>query len=136
MGPIFDLLLFCHLLGLAAVLGGFFVAAYNRGASNPIMLWGARLQLIIGIAFYAYLTSDPDAGELDHMLFGFKILVGLAVVALFEVATAGQRRAGVDGSSPLTANGRTATRTAVPRALLVYLGGALVVVNVILGMAA
>lgn len=119
-----DVLVFLHLIFLAAVVGGYFVAATQGGRVNTVLQWGARLQLIIGIALYGVvisLASDLGA-EPNHMLLGIKGLIGLAVVALVEMAAAAQARAGSDG--------------AVARAALVHGAGVLAIVNVALGMMA
>lgn len=130
MSPLFDVLMFFHFVFLAALVGGFFVAAYNKGLANPIMLWGARLQLVVGIALYATLISDADGAEINHMVFGMKIVIALAVVALTEVASAAQNRAG------LTPDGAARPAATAVRAPLVYIAGALALVNIVLGMVA
>lgn len=119
-----DVLLFLHLIFLAALIGGYFVAATQGGRVNTVLQWGARLQLIVGVALYGVvimIASDLGA-EPDHMMLGIKGLIGLAVVALVEVAAAAQSRAGGNG--------------AVPRAALVHVAGVLAILNVALGMVA
>lgn len=126
-----DTLLFFHLIFLSALLGGFFVSVTRKGLSNPVMLWGGRLQLLVGLALYGVVTARAaDLGfEVNHMIFGMKIVIALVLVSLIEMASAGQRRAGQREVEP-------ADGVAVVRAPLIYVAGALAVVNVILGMIA
>lgn len=136
-----DVLLFFHLIFLAALLGGYFVSLTAKGLSNPVMLWGGRLQLVVGLLLYGVLIArSSDLGfEVNHMIFGMKIVIALVLVALIEIATAGQRRAGqlvAAGSAGSTSAGAGATAVAVVRAPLIYVAGVLAIINVILGMSA
>lgn len=138
-----DVLLFFHLIFLAALLGGYFVSLTAKGLSNPVMLWGGRLQLVVGLLLYGVLSarsSDLDF-EVNHMIFGMKIVIALVLVALIEIATAGQRRAGQlvaagTGAAGSASAGTGATGVAVVRAPLIYVAGVLAIINVILGMTA
>ena len=133
-----DVLLFFHLIFLAALLGGYFVSLTAKGLSNPVMLWGGRLQLVVGLLLYGVLISrSSDLGfEVNHMIFGMKIVIALVLVALIEIATAGQRRAGQLVAAGPPSAGAGATAVAVVRAPLIYVAGVLAIINVILGMSA
>ena len=133
-----DVLLFFHLIFLAALLGGYFVSLTAKGLSNPVMLWGGRLQLVVGLLLYGVLIArSSDLGfEVNHMIFGMKIVIALVLVALIEIATAGQRRAGQLVAAGPPSAGAGATAVAVVRAPLIYLAGVLAIINVILGMSA
>lgn len=143
-----DVLLFFHLIFLAALLGGYFVSLTAKGLSNPVMLWGGRLQLLVGLALYGVLIArSADLGfEVNHMIYGMKIVIALVLVALIEMASAGQRRAGQlvaagagaagSASAGTGATGPGATGVAVVRAPLIYVAGVLAIINVILGMTA
>lgn len=126
-----DLLLFFHLIFLSALLGGFFVSVTRKGLSNAVMLWGGRLQLLVGLALYGVVIARAaNLGfEVNHMVYGMKIVIALVLVALIEMASAGQKRAG-------QWNAERAAGTAAVRAPMIYVAGALAVVNVILGMIA
>ncbi|MGH3384815.1 MAG: hypothetical protein ACRDO1_09580 [Nocardioidaceae bacterium] len=77
-----DVLLFVHLLGMAALFGGAFVQV-NLGERvvNNAMLHGALTQVVTGLLLVAILeseaASDPDVA-VDHAKVGVKF--GLAVV--------------------------------------------------------
>lgn len=143
-----DVLLFFHLIFLAALLGGYFVSLTAKGLSNPVMLWGGRLQLFVGVALYGVLIArSADLGfEVNHMIYGMKIVIALVLVALIEVASAGQRRAGqlvsagsasaVAAGSASAGAGAEATSATPVRAPLIYVAGVLAIINVILGMTA
>lgn len=133
-----DVLLFFHLIFLAALLGGYFVSLTAKGLSNPVMLWGGRLQLVVGLLLYGVLIArSSDLGfEVNHMIFGMKIVIALVLVALIEIATAGQRRAGQLVAAGPPSAGAGATAVAVVRAPLIYVAGVLAIINVILGMSA
>ena len=151
-----DVLLFFHLIFLAALLGGYFVSVTAKGLSNPVMLWGGRLQLLVGLALYGVVIArSADLGfEVNHMIYGMKIVIAVVLVALIEIASAGQRRAGqlvsagsagsagsASASAGAAGAGTAATSAAangaaIVRAPLIYVAGALAIVNVILGMTA
>lgn len=136
-----DVLLFFHLIFLAALLGGYFVSLTAKGLSNPVMLWGGRLQLLVGLALYGVLIArSADLGfEVNHMIYRMKIVIALVLVALIEVASAGQRRAGQlvsAGSAGSASAGAAENGAAIVRAPLIFVAGVLAIVNVILGMTA
>ena len=144
-----DVLLFFHLIFLAALLGGYFVSVTAKGLSNPVMLWGGRLQLLVGLALYGVVIArSADLGfEVNHMIYGMKIVIAVVLVALIEIASAGQRRAGqlgavVSAGSAGSASagagtaGAAANGAAIVRAPLIYVAGVLAIINVILGMTA
>lgn len=136
-----DVLLFFHLIFLAALLGGYFVSLTAKGLSNPVMLWGGRLQLVVGLALYGVLIGrSADLGfEVNHMIYGMKIVIALVLVALIEIASAGQRRAGQlvsAGSAGSASAGAAENGAAIVRAPLIFVAGVLAIVNVILGMTA
>lgn len=133
-----DALLVVHFIFLAALVGGYFVAATHGGRVNPILQWGARIQLIVGIALYGVVIMlASDAGwEPDHMKFGIKGLVALVVVALIEIASAAQNRAvsNVAGSAAGMGTASTSATTAVPRAALVHVAGVLAILNIVIAV--
>lgn len=87
---LYDILIVLHLLFMAALIGGYAVAATQGGASNPVMVWGARMQLLTGAALMG--TAIAMDLQIDHMWLGIKLVVALAVVALCEIGTAKQKR--------------------------------------------
>lgn len=104
-------LVLVHLVCMAALVGGYFVAVTQAGTPNPVMVWGARLQLLSGVALMGVATVQGGA---DQMWLGIKLLIALAVVACVEIANARNR------------DGR-------PVPALVHVAGGLALVNVVIG---
>ncbi len=79
-------LLILHLLGLAAILGGSLEQWRTAGKlTSPVTLWGARAQLVTGLALVALIFTGDDAEDANHMKIGIKLLVAVAVAAVAEM---------------------------------------------------
>ncbi len=95
MDFIYTLLVALHLLGMAALVGGYLTAAVGTRAGSlvpgPVMVWGARLQLLTGLAVVGLGEAVLDR-EYDPAKLAVKLVVALAVVALVEIASARDRR--------------------------------------------
>lgn len=76
------LTLILHFIGLAALLGGFFaqLSAPIKSISRS-MLDGAWTMLVTGIALVGFVSAD-ETEQPDHMKFGVKSLVLVAIVVL------------------------------------------------------
>ena len=85
MATALQVLGWAHWGGLALIVIGY-VMSLAQGVIHPVMVWGARLQLLIGLAMVGVL--EMMGGSLDHMWVGIKLVVALAVVALCEIANA------------------------------------------------
>lgn len=72
-----------HWGGLALILIGY-IMSLAQGVIHPVMVWGARLQLLIGLAMVGVL--EMSGANLNHMWVGIKLVVALAVVALCEIS--------------------------------------------------
>ncbi|GGK36754.1 hypothetical protein [Nocardia camponoti] len=87
---VYNLVVVAHLLGMAAVVGGFVA---SRPAISNLMLWGARAQIITGIVLAGMasgidsLHKDPDTAKL-----AVKLVIALIVVALCEIGHADAKR--------------------------------------------
>ena len=83
MDTLKTILVFIHLLGLAALIGGAFAqwTATAKQASPP-MLWGARTQLISGIALtvIVYMTEK----NIHHFKFAAKLIVLFVILGILE----------------------------------------------------
>ncbi|HET7278352.1 MAG TPA: hypothetical protein VFJ22_09760 [Dermatophilaceae bacterium] len=88
MDLLHDLLLFLHLLGVAAIVGSAVFVA--RGRVTPALLWGARAQLVTGLLLVAVAQADDD--PVNNAKVGVKLVVALAVVACAEIASARSKR--------------------------------------------
>lgn len=98
---VYNLTVVAHMLGLAALVGGYLVVATQRAdavAPNSVMVWGARIQLLTGLALVGIAEAALDS-DLNHMKIGVKLVVSLAVAALVEISAGRTRRSqpGVGG---------------------------------------
>lgn len=77
-------LLILHFIGLAAILGPF-LEQWRQKAKRvtTVMLWGARAQIITGLALAGVAFAGDN--EPDHVKLAFKLVVALAVAGLAEV---------------------------------------------------
>jgi len=101
---VYDLVVVLHLLGMAALVGGWFVVARGPGSSEA-MVWGARAQLVTGLVLVGLAegVSSLDK-DLNHPKIGVKLVVALAAVACLEIAR-GRARKGADTKALVSAAG-------------------------------
>ena len=115
MSFLYNIFVLIHLLGMAALVGGYLVALPNLRV-NDVMLWGARIQLLSGVIVVgigeAVTSLDKDY---NMAKIGIKIIISVIVVALVEIARAGQAR---DEAKPN----------------LVHVAGILAIINVIIAV--
>ncbi|MEQ4301111.1 hypothetical protein ABNF97_06920 [Plantactinospora sp. B6F1] len=80
MEPLRLILLYAHLIGFALLLGGA-AAQYVTGRIriNPMMLWGAVIQLVTGIGLSAPLR---DGDEPAPAKLGTKLVIALAIFVM------------------------------------------------------
>lgn len=90
MTTLTEIFLFAHLLGMAAIVGGFF-ATLKSDSPNAAMVWGGRAQLLTGLALVG--IAESQKWQIDHMWVGAKLVIAFIVVALLEVA-AGKAKKG------------------------------------------
>ena len=109
---LYSALVVLHLLFMALLIGGYAVAATQGGTANVVMSWGARLQLLTGVALMGVAIANDQ--EVDHMLLGIKLLVALVVVVLIEIGFAKQKRG-------------------EPRPAMIHAAGVLALVNFVIG---
>jgi len=110
MDLVYDLLVYAHVLGLAALIGGYFaVAARSSGAFVPsaVMVWGARAQLITGLAMVGLAEAVLDY-ELNHVKIGVKLVLALVAAFLVEKGAAKARRGEVVAAPMVHAAGAIA----------------------------
>lgn len=98
-----------HMLVAAALLVGW-VLHRTRGSGLTLFVWSARVQLLLGLVLVG--LNEAGGESLDNAKIAVKLLVALGVVACAEIASARARRG-------------------EPTAPLVDIGGALVVVNIL-----
>ena len=84
-----DLFVLLHLVGMAAVVGGW-IAVVRAPKIIPAILWGARAQVVTGLLLVGIHEMGDD--EVNNAKVGVKLLVALAVAACAEIANARQKR--------------------------------------------
>lgn len=80
-----------HLLGMAAIVGGWLAVRHDLKIV-PAILWGARVQLLTGLILAGFASMDREDPPNNAKL-GVKLLVALVVVALSESTWAAQKKA-------------------------------------------
>ena len=75
MDLVYNLLVALHLLGMAAVVGGWIAVRSGRTVIAPIV-WGARAQLVTGLALVGIASAIKDD---DHTVNNTKIAVKLVI---------------------------------------------------------
>jgi hypothetical protein len=76
-----DLLLFVHLLGMAALFGGALVQLRDQAqVVNGAMLFGALTQVVSGLLLVGVIEGQDE--ELDHTKTAVKLAIGLVVAVL------------------------------------------------------
>lgn len=75
-----------HMVAMLAIVVGPFVA----GRGHLVQVWGARVQLLIGLG----LTGIAEAGDdpVNHAKIGTKLVLMLAVIACAEIGNAKSKR--------------------------------------------
>ena len=90
MELVYKLVVVAHLLGMAAVVGGYVAA---RPVVSELMVWGARAQLITGVILAGMasgiesLGKDPDTTKL-----AVKLVIAFAVAAFAEISRGDGKR--------------------------------------------
>jgi hypothetical protein len=86
MDALHTALLTLHFLGLAAILGGSLEQWRTGGKiTTPVVVWGARLQVLTGLGLAALIFTGDDADDANHTKIGIKLLVALAIAAVAEM---------------------------------------------------
>lgn len=115
MSFLYNIFVLIHLLGMAALVGGYLVALPNLRV-NDVMLWGARIQLLSGVIVMGIGEAVSSLDKDYNMAkIGIKLVISVVVVALVEIGRAGQSR---DEAKPN----------------LVHAAGVLAIINVVIAV--
>jgi len=95
MDIVYDVFVIAHLLGMAAIVGGY--ASVYFGVGEPrvseVMVWGARAQIVTGLILVGLAESVDSLGkDPDHAKIAVKLVVGLAVAATAEIGRGKAKR--------------------------------------------
>ncbi|MEO7130889.1 MAG: hypothetical protein ABIZ07_05885 [Dermatophilaceae bacterium] len=78
-----------HLLGMAAIVGGWIVA--RTGSSFPAsIVWGARAQLLTGVLLVG--VAEANQGAINYPKIVVKLVIALVVVAMAEIGASKARK--------------------------------------------
>ena len=105
MDFVYNLVVVLHLLGMAALVGGWF--AFTRGvASTEVMVWGARAQVLTGLVLVGLAEAvDSLDKHVDNPKIGVKLVVALAAAGCIEIARGRARRTGAEARGLVQAAG-------------------------------
>lgn len=84
-----NVLLLFHLVGMAALVGGY-LATVTAPRATAAMVWGARFQMLSGLAMVG--VAESQKWHLDHGWVGVKLIIAFIVVGLLEVASAKEKK--------------------------------------------
>lgn len=116
MDLVYQLLVATHLLGMAAVVGGWIAVRTGRTVTAPVV-WGARAQLLTGLALVGLASVDStDDHVVNHAKIAVKLVISLIVVATAEIGAARSRR-GQDAGTLLDVAGGGAVANTLVAAL-------------------
>lgn len=84
MAATYTVLALAHWVGLALIVVGY-VLSVTRTSISEVMVWGARIQLLIGLALVA-IGEIGQVADFDHAKIGTKLGLALGVVAFAEIS--------------------------------------------------
>ena len=104
MELVINIFVVLHLLGMAAIVGGW-IAQRTGGSGMSAIVWGARAQLLTGLLLVGLNEMNDEA--LIHAKIAVKLLVAIAVAACAEIANARAKKGNpnptlVDAAAGLT----------------------------------
>lgn len=90
MTVVYNIFVVCHLLGMAALVGGYF-AVLNAPRVSEVMVWGARAQFVTGLIIVGLGEGALDKNYI-HAKIAVKLVLSLVIVALAEITRAKQKK--------------------------------------------
>lgn len=84
------LLVALHLLGMAAIVGGWFAVRTGRELFPSSIVWGARAQVLTGIILVG--LAEMDGSALNYAKIAVKLVIALVVAAMAEIGYANSRK--------------------------------------------
>ena len=107
MDLVYNLLVVLHLLGMAAVVGGWIAVRSGRTVTAPVV-WGARAQIVTGVLLVGIASAiKDDEHEVNNAKVAVKLVVALVVAAAAEIGNARSKR-GQDAGTLLDVAGGAA----------------------------
>lgn len=90
MDFVYALLVALHLLGMAAIVGGWFAVRTGRELFPSSIVWGARTQVVTGLIIVG--LAEMDDATLNYPKIGVKLVIALVVAAMAEIGYANSKR--------------------------------------------
>ncbi|MCX5043815.1 hypothetical protein OG921_11625 [Aldersonia sp. NBC_00410] len=90
MTVVYNIVVAAHLLGMAALVGGY-AAVLRAPQISELVVWGARLQLVTGLILVGLGEGSLDK-DYNHAKIAVKLVISFVVVALAEVERAREKR--------------------------------------------
>lgn len=117
MDVVHKILLALHLLGMAAIVGGWLVTRSSGTGVSSVIVWGARAQIITGILLVGLAQSNKeDDFTVNNTKIAVKLVLALVVAAMAEIA-AGRAKRGESHSTQLDVAGGGAVAAVLVAAL-------------------
>ena len=105
MDFVYDLVVVLHLLGMAALVGGWAAFARKGLDTTELMSIGARAQVVTGLVLVALAEAVSSLDkDLNHPKIGVKLVVAIAAAACIEIAR-GRAKKGKDAHGLVNAAG-------------------------------
>ncbi|AOW91931.1 hypothetical protein BFN03_02395 [Rhodococcus sp. WMMA185] len=90
MTVLYNLVFVSHLLGMAALVGGYF-AVLSAPRISEVMVWGARAQFVTGLILVGLGEGALDK-DYNHIKIGVKLVLSLVILALAEIFRSKQKK--------------------------------------------
>ncbi len=130
------LLLAAHLIGLSLLVGTFFVQMRAKsGFSFAILLTGASIQLVSGVALYGLAMAGDE--EPNHMKLGIKGIIALVVFVAALVGFLRQRAIRAEKASLKAGGAVSVADVELPERrlkTLFHIAGGLAVLNLLIAV--
>ncbi|WP_083707236.1 hypothetical protein [Intrasporangium flavum] len=92
MDLVYNLLVVLHLLGMAAIVGGWIAVRSGRTVIAPVV-WGARAQIVTGVLLVGIASAiKDDEHTVNNTKIAVKLLIALVVAAMAEIGHARSKR--------------------------------------------
>jgi len=92
MDFVYNFLVALHLLGMAAIVGGWIAVRAGRTVTAPIV-WGARAQLVTGLVLVGLASAIKDDDHtVNNTKIAVKLVIALVVLAAAEIGSARSRK--------------------------------------------
>jgi hypothetical protein len=113
MDLVYNLLVVLHLLGMAAIVGGWIAVRSGRTVIAPIV-WGARAQIVTGVLLVGIAEALKDEEHhINNTKIAVKLVIALVVAAMAEIGHARSKRGEDAGTFLDVAGGGAVVNVAV-----------------------